>query len=65
MANRDETTPYRRLPLGANSLDACVSANFLFGLIYQLNYEYEPSLELRQMIRDTTDFLVYCVEDAV
>jgi hypothetical protein len=64
--DRDETIrDIIRIPLDANNVDASVSANFLFGLIFQIKGGYKPSAEIREMMRDVADLLVYTMEDAI
>jgi len=49
------------MPLDMNNVDASVNANFLFGLVYQMQHGYNPETELRAMMRDVADFLVYTI----
>lgn len=66
LINRDETVAdIIPLPADSNDIDAGVNANFLFGLIYQIKGGYKPSAELREMMRDVADLLVYTMEDAI
>lgn len=53
------------MPFDLNNVDASVNANFLFGLIFQMQCGYEPSTEIRGVMRDITDLLVYVIEDAI
>ena len=47
-------------------VDATVNANFLFGVLTLLNnHEIVLESELRQMVKDVVDFLVYAIEDAL
>lgn len=46
-----------------NNIDASVNANFLFGLIYQVkSNNVHLNGELKQMIKDITDMLVFVVQ---
>jgi len=49
------------MPLSMNNVDASVNANFIFGLIYQMQHGFQPGTELRAMMRDVTDFLIYTI----
>lgn len=31
------------MPYDVNNIDACVSANFLFGIVYQMKFGYKPA----------------------
>ncbi len=53
------------IPFNVNNVDATVCTNFLFGLSYQLlmdEIKISDLPELDQVIRDTTDFLVFTVK---
>lgn len=66
LINRDETiVDIIPMPSGSNNVDANVNANFLLGLIFQIKSGYKPSAELREVMRDVTDLLVYTMEDAI
>jgi hypothetical protein len=66
MLTREETIiDIVRMPFDLNNVDASVNANFLFALIFQMKSGFQPSGELRHVIRDITDLLVYVVNDAV
>jgi hypothetical protein len=66
MLNNDEKIVDKiRMPFDVNNVDASVNANFLFGLILQMQGGYQPKPYLRTMARDIADFLVYAIEDAV
>lgn len=54
------------MPFYVNNVDASVNSNFLFGLLYQIKSKtviLNP--ELRQMMRDISDLLVYVISEAV
>ncbi len=53
------------MPFDLNNVDASVNANFLFGLVFQMRSGYEPGSEVRAMMRDIADLLVYTVDDAI
>ena len=55
-----------KMPFSVNNIDASVNINFLFGLLYQIDQnEVIPSKEVRQMVRDVADMLVYVIEEVI
>lgn len=54
------------MPFYVNNVDASVNSNFLFGLLYQIKSKSVVlDSELRQMMRDISDLLVYVVNGAI
>lgn len=50
------------MPFYVNNVDASVNSNFLFGLLYQIKSKTVVlNQELRQMMRDISDLLVYVI----
>lgn len=62
----EEIASTLKMPFSVNNIDASVSINFLFGLLYQMDQgEAIPSGEKRQMVRDVADMLVHVIEEVV
>lgn len=54
------------MPFYLNNVDASVNANFLFGLLYQIKSKsIVLNDQLRQMIRDVSDLLVYAIDHGI
>lgn len=54
------------MPFYSNNVDASVSANFVFGLCYQILYgEVLLTKQLKQMLVDTIDLIEFTIQKAL
>ena len=68
LKNDEQVFPQVQIPLGSNNVDSTVCCNVLFGLFYQVltgQVDLNDLPELKQMIKNTVDFLVFAVENKI